>query len=103
MANAKRCGGPTCTQPATALLPGDTRRELSTCGNAPSAWRLLERGGTGLCDELACGARFPTGNEETEDFDMAWCPGTHASLRGQTANGKGRKTPFAVLESLDSS
>ncbi len=23
--------------------------------------------------ELACGARFPVGNEETEDFDLAWC------------------------------
>ena len=30
--------------------------------------------------ELACGARFPTGNEETEDFDMAWCRGSGASL-----------------------
>lgn len=53
--------------------------------------------------ELAAGARFPTGNEETEDFDMAWCRGTKASLLGQSTNGKGRKTLFSVLKSLDSS
>ncbi len=53
--------------------------------------------------ELACGARFPTGNEETEDFDMAWCRGTKASLLGKTANPTGKKTLFAVLKSLDSS
>ena len=53
--------------------------------------------------ELACGARFPTGNEETEDFDMAWCRGSKASLLGHTPNATGRKTLFAVLKSLDSS
>lgn len=53
--------------------------------------------------ELACAARFPTGNEETEDFDMAWCRGTKASLLGHGANATGRKTLFAVLKSLDSS
>jgi len=53
--------------------------------------------------ELACGARFPTGNEETEDFDMAWCRGTKASLLGQTAHAVGGKSLFAVLKSLDSS
>jgi hypothetical protein len=53
--------------------------------------------------ELAAGARFPTGNEETEDFDMAWCRGTKASLLGHTARTTGRKTFFAVLKSLDSS
>ncbi len=53
--------------------------------------------------ELVCGARFPTGNEETEDFDMAWCRGTKASLLGQTANATNRKTLFAVLKTLDPS
>ena len=53
--------------------------------------------------ELAAGARFPTGNEETEDFDMAWCRGTKASLLGLGANITGKKTLFAVLKSLDSS
>lgn len=57
--------------------------------------------------ELACGARFPTGNEETEDFDMAWCRGTAASLKasllGQASNATHTKTLFAVLKSLDSS
>lgn len=53
--------------------------------------------------ELACGARFPTGNEETEDFDMAWCRGTKASLLGQKAITPGSKTLFSVLKSLDAS
>lgn len=57
--------------------------------------------------ELACGARFPTGNEETEDFDMAWCRGTKASLASGTssksANGAGGKSLFKILKSLDSS
>lgn len=53
--------------------------------------------------ELACGARFPTGNEETEDFDMAWCRGTKASLLEQGSGVSGRKTLFAVLKSLDTS
>jgi hypothetical protein len=30
--------------------------------------------------QLACHARFPTGVEETEDFDLAWCRGSTASL-----------------------
>ena len=53
--------------------------------------------------ELAAGARFPTGNEETEDFDMAWCRGTKASLLGQAASAKGGKSLFSVLKGLDSS
>jgi hypothetical protein len=53
--------------------------------------------------EIACGARFPTGNEETEDFDMAWCRGTKASLVGQSMPGADRKSLFAVLKSLDAS
>jgi hypothetical protein len=53
--------------------------------------------------ELAAGARFPTGNEETEDFDMAWCRGTKAALLGQATTTPDRKSLFAVLKSLDSS
>ncbi len=59
--------------------------------------------------EAACGARFPTGNEETEDFDMAWCRNTkasmHASLALNSINGSGqtKKSLFTVLRSLDSS
>jgi hypothetical protein len=30
--------------------------------------------------EMVCGARFPVGNEATEDFDLAWCRGTGVSL-----------------------
>jgi hypothetical protein len=52
--------------------------------------------------ELACGARFPTGNEETEDFDMAWCRGSGASL-ASTQVGDQRKSLFACLRSLDNS
>ncbi len=52
--------------------------------------------------ELACGARFPTGNEETEDFDMAWCRGSGASL-ASARQGDHRKSLFACLRSLDAS
>jgi hypothetical protein len=53
--------------------------------------------------ELAAGARFPTGNEETEDFDMAWCRGTKAALLRHSVNATAGKTLFAVLRSLDAS
>lgn len=52
--------------------------------------------------ELACGARFPTGNEETEDFDVAWCRGSGASIASIRA-GDQRKSLFACLRSLDAS
>jgi hypothetical protein len=51
--------------------------------------------------ELYAGARFPTGNEETEDFDLAWCRGKKVALAA-TTTGK-RKTLLAVLKSIDSS
>jgi hypothetical protein len=54
--------------------------------------------------ELACGARFPVGNEETEDFDLAWCRDTKASLVATgRAVGSASKTLFSVLTSIDSS
>ena len=57
--------------------------------------------------ELACGARFPTGNEETEDFDMAWCRGTKVSLAqgasAKSGNSAGEKSLFKILKNLDSS
>jgi hypothetical protein len=55
--------------------------------------------------ELACGVRFPTGNEETEDFDLAWCRETKAAFvysAGAAQRAK-RKTLFAVLREIDSS
>ncbi len=54
--------------------------------------------------ELACGARFPVGNEETEDFDLAWCRDTKASLisTGRPADAAS-KTLFSVLRGIDSS
>jgi hypothetical protein len=55
--------------------------------------------------ELACGVKFPTGNETTEDFDLAWVRGTQASLvftAGAPVRAK-RKTLFAVLRAIDPS
>lgn len=54
--------------------------------------------------ELVCGARFPVGNEETEDFDLAWCRDTKAALiaTGRKA-GASAKTLFGVLKSIDAS
>ena len=54
--------------------------------------------------ELFIGAKLPTGNEETETFDLAWCRGSKVSLATlvgrQPAKGK---TLFSVLKSIDSS
>ena len=50
--------------------------------------------------ELACGARFPVGNEETEDFDLAWC---RPKLLSKGQPQPARKTLFAILKSIDSS
>ncbi len=49
--------------------------------------------------ELACGARFPVGNEETEDFDLAWC---RPKLLSKAQTPSSRKTLFAILKSIDS-
>lgn len=54
--------------------------------------------------ELVIGAKLPTGNEETEDFDLAWCRGSEVSLA--TLLGKppaDTKTLFGVLKSIDAS
>lgn len=60
--------------------------------------------------ELLCNAKFPTGNEETEDFDLAWCRGTSVSLGSITegeAESQSRsaqhKSLLAVLQGVDSS
>ena len=53
--------------------------------------------------ELAAGVRFPTGNEETEDFDLAWCRGTKASLLGTKISDTPTKSLFSVLKCLDAS
>ena len=52
--------------------------------------------------EAACGARFPTGNEETEDFNMAWCRGSGASL-ASARPGSQKKSLFACLRRVDNS
>lgn len=54
--------------------------------------------------ELFIGAKLPTGNEETEDFDLAWCRGSKVSLATQLRRTPAKtKTLFSVLKSIDSS
>ena len=54
--------------------------------------------------ELFIGAKLPTGNEETEDFDLAWCRGSKVSLATLLGNQPAKtKTLFGVLKSIDSS
>jgi hypothetical protein len=55
--------------------------------------------------ELVCNARFPVGNEETEDFDLAWCRDTRVSLASiaPAQANKARPTLFALLRTLDRS
>ena len=50
--------------------------------------------------ELACGARFPVGNEETEDFDLAWCREKLTPVSPVRASGA--KTLFGILRAIDS-
>lgn len=54
--------------------------------------------------ELACQAKFPVGNEETEDFDLAWCRGAQVSLAqiAPSQAARARPTLFAILQSIDS-
>jgi len=58
--------------------------------------------------EMVCGARFPVGNEATEDFDLAWCRDTTVSLAAiappapHQAAGS-RATLMSVLKRIDSS
>jgi hypothetical protein len=58
--------------------------------------------------QAVCGVHFPTGNEETEDFDLTWCRGSKASLlsQGAVANLQPATTPprknlLGVLHSID--
>jgi hypothetical protein len=56
--------------------------------------------------ELYAGARLPTGNEETEDFDLAWCRGSKVSLASSatpSAPKARQKALIHVLKSIDSS
>ena len=58
--------------------------------------------------EMVCGARFPVGNEATEDFDLAWCRNTKVSLAAvappapHQAAGS-RASLMSVLKRIDSS
>jgi hypothetical protein len=51
---------------------------------------------------LICNARFPTGVEETEDFELAWCRGSGVSLTRTTAVPPQRSSVMAVLQGVDS-
>lgn len=51
---------------------------------------------------LLCNAKFPTGVEETEDFDLAWCRGSGVSLTHTTSLPPGRNSLMTVLQSVDS-
>jgi len=55
--------------------------------------------------ELLCGAKFPVGNEETEDFDLAWCRDSEVSLSATTRalTPPTRRSLFSVLQSVDPS
>jgi hypothetical protein len=53
---------------------------------------------------IACQARFPTGIEETEDFDLAWCRDTSVSLARRAGNEpRNRPSVLGVLRDFDSS
>lgn len=91
---------------------GDRQAELLRALDIEGLLRndLLVVGTNAFCAyELLCGAKFPAGNEETEDFDLAWCRGTKvslsASVRGpaETGAAPSRKTLLGVLQSVDPS
>lgn len=54
--------------------------------------------------EVLCGAKFPAGNEPTQDFDLAWCRGSTVSLArlAPDVTVERRKSLMAVLQSIDS-
>lgn len=75
-------------------LAGALRNDLMVVGtNAFAAY------------ELFCGAKFPVGNEATEDFDLAWCRGTQVSLAtiAPAQAAKTRPGLFQVLRGIDPS
>lgn len=52
---------------------------------------------------IFCNARFPTGIEETEDFDLAWCRDSNVSLARLQDKTVHRPTVISVLREFDSS
>ena len=56
--------------------------------------------------ETACGARFPVGNEASEDFDWAWCRDAKVSLAAIAPSAphpaaSGRASLMSVLKRID--
>lgn len=66
---------------------------------------LLVVGTNAFCAyELLCAVKFPVGNEETEDFDLAWCRGTKVSLAATSPGASTeRKSLLSALQTVDSS
>ena len=70
---------------------------------------LLVVGTNAFCAyELLCAVKFPAGNEETEDFDLAWCRGTKVSLATTSPNSSpnsstARKSLLSALQVVDAS
>jgi hypothetical protein len=88
--------------PVLSDQPGDILRALDLdelLGNDV----LLVGTNAFVAYELACGVRFPTGSEATEDFDLAWCRDTKASLATMqpSTSGVKRKTLLKVIRSVD--
>ena len=50
--------------------------------------------------ELFIGAKLPTGNEETEDFDLAWCRGSKVSLATPSTHPLPKNEAFDPMASL---
>ncbi|HEY4079282.1 MAG TPA: GSU2403 family nucleotidyltransferase fold protein [Burkholderiaceae bacterium] len=62
---------------------------------------LLVVGTNAFCAyELLCNAKFPVGNEETENFDLAWCRGTKVSLA--SSDPESHRPLLSVLQGVDS-
>jgi hypothetical protein len=56
--------------------------------------------------EILCGAKFPVGNEETEDFDLAWCRDSgvsvsRAPINPSQTNHPKRRSLLTVLQRID--
>lgn len=87
--------------PALADRQGELLRALDIEGLLRND--LLVVGTNAFCAyELLCGVKFPAGNEETEDFDLAWCRGTKVSLAPSSIGAKAeRKSLLSVLQGVD--
>lgn len=87
----------TLSLPVVPDQQGEILRALDVAGKLSTDLMVV---GTNafIAYEIVCGARFPVGNEETEDFDLAWCRDKPVE-EGE----KGReKSLLSILRSIDS-